>query len=381
MVFGLVSGVILIINLGLPYILKGFFSTYVMQPFIWGLLSLIILRLPQYRGAVRLHLRSLAIKLALGIAFLQVYLNILAGLMGGFGQSPNSLTTWGIAINLFYVGTNLLGVELSRAWLLNRLLRKPDSFLPIFLAFVYTLFSLHWNRMLGPNATLEAFTKLVSSECLPTFMENLTATFLAMWGGWLPALAYRGILQGFYWFSPFLPVLNWAMKALTGTVVPVVGLAVIQEVFFSKIKSGKLRRGTGNGLVSWVILSVVSVIIIWFCIGVFPIRPTVIISGSMQPTFEVGDIVVVAHRNPQLLAIGDIVQFRTNDMLIPTVHRIIDVRREQNQKVFVTKGDANANIDLNPVYPEYVVGKVIFVLPRIGRVAITMRQFISAGGN
>lgn len=377
LVLGLVISIPLVMNLVLPRFLSGFLASYVVQPAVWGLLFCLIMRLPRHKGAGKLRMRPALIKLALGIALFQIYLMVIAGFLHNFGRSPNSFTCKGIMINLIFAGTGLIGMEFSRAWLINRLVRKPSAFIPVFIALIYTFICLPLMQIPGHGATLEAVAQFAGSSLLPVFMENLLASFLALWGGALPALVYRGVLQAFNWFCPVLPDLNWAMKALTGIVVPMVGLAIIQEYFFYKYTPGKAKRGAGEGVVSWAVLSSAAVITIWFSLGVFPVRPAVIYSGSMRPTFEVGDVVIVAKRNPRLLKPGDIVSFRMKGSPVPTVHRVIALQNEGGREVFVTKGDANNRPDLDPVRSVQVVGKVVFTIPRVGWASIAIRKLFA----
>lgn len=380
LVFGLVTGVYLLQNFALPLISKGFLATYLGRPILWGLLAVFILRLPRQRALGKRSLRRILVKIGLGVGILQVYLTIVAGFMEGFGDSPNSFTLRGIIVNVVFVFSNLIAMELSRAWLLNRWGRKATFSLPVFIALFFSFIYLSWSQIPKLNSDLETFTRFLGSEFLPLFMENYLASYLALWGGVWPAVAYRAVLEGFSWFSPVLPNLNWALKALAGTVVPIVAIVVIEEGLLSNMAiPGKPRSNSEQGLIGWLLLSVFTVLGIWFSLGVFPFQPTAIVSGSMRPTFDVGDIVIVARRNPQLLKVGDIIQFRGEESSIPTVHRIISTKDEGGTKLFVTKGDANNGPDRMPVPPENVTGTVIFTVPKAGWVPISIRQLFSEG--
>ncbi len=380
LVLGLVIVLYILQNFILPLISAGYLATYLGRPILWGLLAVLVLRLPRQSAVGKARLRSLLVKLAVGVGFVQVYLTVVAGFLTGFGKSTNSFTPRGIVINVLFMFSNLMAVELSRAWLLNRLTRKPTALLPIFVAVFFTFFNLAWTQIPRLNSDLQTFTKFFGSDFLPLFMENYLASYLALWGGVWPAVAYRAVLQGFSWFSPVLPNLNWALKALTGTVVPAVGMALIQEGFVSgAMRPAKHRGNSGKGLLSWTLLSVFAVLAVWFSLGVFPFQPRAIISGSMRPTFNVGDIVIVAKRNQDLLKVGDIIQFRGMDSSIPTVHRIIEFKEDGGEKLIVTKGDANNGPDPYPAHLQDVTGTVVFIVPKVGWVPVVIRQLFTAG--
>lgn len=71
-------------------------------------------------------------------------------------------------------------------------------------------------------------------------------------------------------------------------------------------------------------------------------------SGSMEPTLEVGDVILVKECEPQDLQIGDIVTFQGEGIYEGKIitHRVIKATYEENgQLYFDTKGDANKNDD------------------------------------
>lgn len=102
----------------------------------------------------------------------------------------------------------------------------------------------------------------------------------------------------------------------------------------------------------------------------------VVVSGSMIPTINVNDIIIVKGVNPQTLKVGDIIVFHDPRFKIGSlcgdghciVHRIVEVIRDEVPK-FKTKGDANMMQDPFIVDSNHVIGKVILVIPEIGIIA------------
>jgi len=98
---------------------------------------------------------------------------------------------------------------------------------------------------------------------------------------------------------------------------------------------------------------------------VFGFRLYSIQSGSMSPTLEVGNIILVRRPSDQsALEIGDIITFRLTDTAVVT-HRIIDIVILADQTVaYQTKGDNPQNSpDRNPVLPEQIEGVFILKVP------------------
>lgn len=92
---------------------------------------------------------------------------------------------------------------------------------------------------------------------------------------------------------------------------------------------------------------------------VFGWSTAVVISGSMSGSIEINDMVII-HRQ-DAYKIGDVVTFEDGDSLL--THRIIG----ETPEGFVTKGDANNAPDSDPVTQDLIVGRVVGVIPGVGR--------------
>ena len=377
LVLGLVIAIYCLINLALPHLpLTGFIKSYVVQPVLWGLLAGAVLVLPRYRPAAKSNVKSAIILLALMIGFFQVFLYVIGGLFSSFGKSPYSFTPTGILTNLFFVGAMLAGMELSRAWLINHLGRRHTFLALAFVGVLYTLLSVPLTRITGLRPELESITFL-NSTLLPSLAENLLASLLALLAGPLAAIAYRGMLQGFWWFCPILPDLSWAFKGLIGVAVPIVGLVAVNSFYSAKVRRGQPRRRAKEGFpVGWIITSIICVVIIWFSVGLFPFHPSVVLSGSMRPVMDAGDVVIIAKVPADIIKEGDVIQFRKEEQ-ITVMHRVIEIQETEEAKLFITKGDDNDEPDKDPVIPENVVGKHVLTIPKIGWASIVVKSFFT----
>ena len=99
-------------------------------------------------------------------------------------------------------------------------------------------------------------------------------------------------------------------------------------------------------------------------------KPLVVVaSGSMRPTLEVGDLVVVQGINITQIKENDIIVFRITEdhQAILRLHRVIDIRiLPNNTRLFITKGDNNTSPDSKPVKGDQIYGRVMFRIPLIG---------------
>ena len=92
-----------------------------------------------------------------------------------------------------------------------------------------------------------------------------------------------------------------------------------------------------------------------------------VISGSMEPTYSVGDLLYVKPVEPEDVRVGDPITFVLNENLVVATHRVADID-EENQ-FFITKGDANANTDAAPVHFNNLIGVPKFHIPLLGYVS------------
>lgn len=104
--------------------------------------------------------------------------------------------------------------------------------------------------------------------------------------------------------------------------------------------------------------------------SIFGVKTFSIISGSMMPELNVGDIIIV--KEVDNFKINDIITFRQNDKMI--THRIIDITKKDNEEVYITKGDNNNVQDEGYVEPRDIEGKVINKIPLIGYITIFLQK-------
>ena len=85
----------------------------------------------------------------------------------------------------------------------------------------------------------------------------------------------------------------------------------------------------------------------------------VVLSGSMEPSYSKGDLIVIKETDDY--GVNDVVVFQDGNSLV--VHRIISIDGE----TITTKGDANNTAD-EPINVSAVKGKVLFWIPYAGSV-------------
>ncbi|MFP7297141.1 signal peptidase I SipW [Neobacillus niacini] len=91
-----------------------------------------------------------------------------------------------------------------------------------------------------------------------------------------------------------------------------------------------------------------------------------VLSGSMEPAFQTGSIIAIQIKDQHSsYKKGDVITFQMDGKLI--THRIIDVKKQNGQAVYKTKGDNNDGADRWSVTPQNVIGMYKgFHIPYVG---------------
>ncbi len=93
---------------------------------------------------------------------------------------------------------------------------------------------------------------------------------------------------------------------------------------------------------------------------------TVVTSGSMEPTYKKGDLLIVIRADPEKLKVGDVIVFNAPWSSKPVVHRIVRIENRSSVLRFYTKGDNNFAQDPGYRTPRDLYGVVIFHIPYLG---------------
>ncbi|HHZ17529.1 MAG TPA: signal peptidase I [Clostridia bacterium] len=354
-----------------PFANESYFI-YFVRPLLWLGIALTVFLFPRTKPVARPSLRRFVINMAVGAAVVYILFMMVGGMITGLGKSPYSFGLVASTINLFYIAGFTLGVEAARSYLVNSYQGKytvPVVAL-ISLFFVFTRLSLR--EMQGLEAGM-ALMQYFGGTFFPAFAESLLTSYFAYLGGFVPAAAFHGILLAFERFSPILPDMTWPMKTFLGCFIPVFTLLFVRHMYFLQARLLKRTAEESNELFGWLLTSVFSVAMIWFAVGIFPVYPSVIVTGSMEPMIKPGDVVLVQKLEGDEVRLGDVIQYYHPEIKINITHRVIDINRE-GQMALITKGDNNSSVDADPVMPEQVKGKVIKVLPKVGWFTLILKS-------
>lgn len=394
-IVGLIIAIYTTINLVLPGTFGGVIESYVVRPILWITLAVIAFIIAKHEGLNiwsfkkirRWQFGRTPLHAALLVGGFHISLLILAGLFAGFGKSPNLITLDSFFIFLIYIFSILFGIELSRTYLIKKGTqgRRNATLVIAFVAIFCMLIQIRLIDIvtLNPAETAE-FIKFFGEKIIPLLAMSLFASYLAYYGGALSSIGYLAILSAFDMYSPILPDISWTAKALIGVLAPTVGFLLIQQSIQETHRHARPTRKLlkrRDPTIAWVGVALICLMLVFFSFGYFGVKPTIISSGSMQPSLEVGDIVVVSDVSIEDIKEGDIIQYEWNNF--STIHRVYKVHSLGEDTIpimFTTKGDANNEPDVDPVMPEQITGKVVFTIPKLGWIPIFFKTIFSKVG-
>ncbi len=104
--------------------------------------------------------------------------------------------------------------------------------------------------------------------------------------------------------------------------------------------------------------------------SIFGYRYYTVLTPSMSPSYEVGDVVFVHIEDSDTINTGDVITFNPSaDSEAYLTHRVtekIENYEDTGVTCFRTKGDANDSEDSFLIDEDRVIGKVVFGIPKLG---------------
>ncbi len=304
------------------------------------------------------------------LTYIIVYL--ISGLFITFGKNPYSRTIIGIITNFWIFGSVIVSREYIRYKLINNAFEKDKIQIAIFISAVYIILDIGLKRILTTPITILFVIELIAQTLLPLIMKNLLYSYTAINADFWPAMIYEIGTNLYLWLSPILPNAPWIMVAIIDSVIPFILFLYIR---YEKNKKDIFRtkeKIINSDPRSIIPLTICIILAIWFALGIFPIKPIAIATGSMEPELYVGDVAIIKKCNSNDVEEGDIIEYQMEGYTV--IHRIKSKTQKNGSFIFTTKGDNNNTEDSEPVSQEQLIGKVIFKIRFLGLPAIWLHN-------
>ena len=355
-------------NTNIVFNIYGLFL-YIINPIFWIVLSgVLYFSIAKIYTNTKLRKKIIQYTTVAVLTYLVIYL--LSGLFVTFGNNPYNTTLKGLIINFWILGVPIFAKEYIRYKLINNVYDRDKMNFAIFISIVYVLIDIEYARLIGQNVATLTIIKYCAQVIAPSIAKNILFSYIAIQGDFVSSIIYQLITNLYYWISPILPNSPWAMSSIIDTVIPIILCLYIryEKVKLTPKKDRRMIIDTNPGSIIPLVISIV--LVIWFALGVFPIKPIAIATGSMEKEICVGDVAIIQKCKGDDVNVGDIIEYQMEGYTV--IHRIIEKKQENGEFHFVTKGDNNISPDNEIVRENQLIGKVIFKIKYIGYPAIWM---------
>ncbi len=360
LIYGLLANLKLVFNINAIYL-------YIINPLFWITLA-VFLKIAIGKSYQKSKIKKEVIQYILIAVIIYILTYMISGLFITFGNNPYFTTVKGFLINLWMFGTVIISKEYIRYRLINNVYENDKKEIAILVSLIYIIIEIELNKYINTKITLLFALKDICQNLIPLIAKNVLYSYISMKSDWKPASIYELFTKLYLWLSPILPNAPWIMVAIIETTIPTILFFYIRYAN-SKNSEIKSRQEIENvNPKNSIPLVVLVILVIWFTIGVFPIKPIAIASGSMEKELYVGDVVIVKKCNANDIVNGDIIQYQMKGYTV--IHRVIEKKQKNGEYYFTTKGDNNPSEDKESVKEEQVLGKVIFKVKYLGYPAI-----------
>ena len=311
----------------------------------------------------------LLIMLVCAVLYLISY--FLIGTIDGFGLNIYDTSFAGIVKNLLVLGSATILKEWVRNYLINSVQKRFVVVFGVLIILIFSFTEINLDTF-SKLKTLEEWFSYISKNILPVVFFNVFMTFAAYIMGFYGTAIYAALTRFPIWVVRILPNFRWITLLLVGALLPLMFTIVLRSISRKKATRGKRQEMQQASPYSWIATAVVSVVTVWFALGIFPIFPTAIVSNSMKPDISRGDIVLIQKVDPGSLKEQDVILYAMDD--IQVFHRIIKIEYVQGVKQYTLKGDNNQYQDPKAVLGEQIIGKHIATIPYIGWPGVLLQQ-------
>lgn len=308
------------------------------------------------------------------ITYLIIY--VFAGLFLGYVKSIYSHSLLGIIKNIWNYIIPIVFIELIR----NIVIRNSgnNKLIFILISLLFTLIDIDLFNIINITNKTEIF-KLTFSTIIPTVVENFTLTYITMTSGYIANLIYILPQELTNIILPIFPDLDWYFSSLFGILLPTVCFIVIKylddRIEAIKPKS-RLKKEKPIRLIIFISPLILFAL---FVAGIFKYKPTAIVSNSMYPIYQRGDVVIIEKvntKNIKKLKKYDIIEYKLDNIVV--AHRIIYIEKHNDGTVlYITKGDNNNIVDKEKVTQKQVNGIVKFKVPKVGYPSVWLNDFFN----
>ena len=343
--------ILIIYALSHVFLCSNNFYLNFLNPLFW--LTFLII---YYHQNLKFSQKDINITLIISIVFF--ILDFASGFIFGFSKSPYNNSLVNIVTNFEKVILPIWGIEIIRFKLL-----KSNKNFGALITIIIIISEINFKALLTSHNI--AFFHYLISVIIPIITQNILFTYLSLNSNYKIPIIIRLFNEVPQFILPFIPYSNWF---ITGSFTTIKVLIIYYLFKYHIFNKKHIKHLSNKKYLLYPLTIILSILLVLFMLGLFNYKPIAILSNSMNPTFNRGDVVI--YKSNASISPGDIIVFQNGSQII--VHRLISIN-----EYYVTKGDANNIIDYMKTKQEDIKGVYQFHIKYLGYPAIWLNELFT----
>lgn len=353
---------------------------YIVKPMIWifiGIITFVFFRNEKIVNNKYKREVNFIVVITTLVYFLIYFI---LGYIKGFANNPYDSSLKGIITNLWTFLPMLFVREYVRYYMVNNCNQKQILWWTLFISTTFVMVELNIYKFDSYFETSLSTLEFIMQTFIPSLITNLYLTYICYFAGYKTSSMYALLPQLALYVLPILPDVDWATLSVLNSAIPFFSYIYINYMINKMDKTTNRKQVKTVGIKGWLSMMAVVILMVLFGLGVFPIEPLVIASNSMAPKIYKGDIVIIKDTDVKEVKKGDIIRYKMEGYYV--VHRVVMISENVNgDRVFITKGDNNNDIDLYPVKESQYAGTVKFDIPYLGYPTLILGKLLNTNND
>lgn len=369
-----ISSVLLLANI----FLKQFINEYTVILFLALIFVVTLILFGFEKSRLLQKKRVLKSIVVFTIAFTVIIYGV--GMIVGFSKTPYSLKFINIIKNLIPL---FLWIGISEILRYNIIIKANKSKLILLLTILlFTLVDVSLVLHLYKLSKIEQILELSTVVIIPSIAKNYVLCDMSLKYGYESSMIYQALTNVWLYVLPFTPSYGPYLDSVFNFLQPL-SVWFIINLIYQKEDMNDIRNKNIVYKVVTGIFTLLIILIVGLYSNLFRYWIAVIGSGSMSPTIEVGDAIIIDksyRKHPEHLKVGEILVFKVHDTIY--THRIIDIDEVNGSYSITTKGDRKGQAtDTWRVTNDDIVGIVKFKIPAVGKPSIWLNGIMEGRKN
>ena len=313
------------------------------------------------------------------LSFICVGLYYLLGIYYGFEKSKYILNM----TNLINIVLPIFAIIISSE-IIRRILIVQDANITIkgkkihisisLIYFINILFDLALYLRWYDLAYIDDFLMALGFLLFASISSNLFYNYYSKRFGSKGLIVFRLVTTLYAYLLPVVPSVYIFFRSFLKMLFPFLLYVIYENTYAKKMVSIASKKRKASIISTSIILIIISLIIMLISCE-FKYGIIVIGSTSMTGTINKGDAVIFESYDNQDIKKGQIIIFDSGGY--KTVHRVVEIRKSNNQIRYITKGDNNINEDIDYKTKEDILGLVKLRVKYLGRPSLWFRSLFT----